>query len=63
VFHVANRLEDVDVGEAYDATPGSEQPVVYMNEAGERNIATLPLLTATFVRPVRPVAVAPSAGV
>jgi hypothetical protein len=27
------------------------------------NIATLPLLTATFVRPVHPVAVAPSAGV
>jgi len=40
-FHVTNSFEGVDFGETYDAAPGSEQPVVYSNEAGERSLAIM----------------------
>jgi len=40
-FHVKNSLEGVDFGETYDAAPGSEQPVMNLNDAGERSLAIM----------------------
>ncbi|HEY5211554.1 MAG TPA: hypothetical protein VIJ38_00870 [Acidobacteriaceae bacterium] len=42
---------------------GTRIKLVVQAQSQPDNIATLPLLTATFVRPVRPVAVAPQLGV
>ena len=41
---------------------GTRIKLVIQAQSQPDNIATLPLLTATFVRPVHPVVVAPSAG-
>jgi SOS response associated peptidase (SRAP) len=40
-FQVKNSLEGVDFSETYDAAPGSEQPVLYLNDAGERSLAIM----------------------
>jgi putative SOS response-associated peptidase YedK len=40
-FHVTSSLEDLDFGETFDATPGSVQPVVYLSEAGERELGIM----------------------
>ena len=42
---------------------GTRIKLVVQAQSQPDNIASIPLLTATFVRPVHPVAVAPSAGV
>jgi hypothetical protein len=42
---------------------GTRLKLVVKAQSQPDNIASIPLLTATFVRPVRPVAVAPFAGV
>src|SRR5260370_30077378 len=42
---------------------GTRIKLVVQAQSQPDNIAIIPLLTATFVRPVHPVAVAPSAGV
>jgi hypothetical protein len=38
-FHVRTSLEEVDFEETFDAAPGSVQPVVMMNDEGERDLA------------------------
>jgi putative SOS response-associated peptidase YedK len=40
-FHVTSSLEDLDFGETFDAAPGSVQPVVYLSEAGERELGIM----------------------
>ena len=40
-FHVNGSLEEVDFEEAFDAAPGSIQPVVRANEAGERDLTLM----------------------
>jgi putative SOS response-associated peptidase YedK len=40
-FHVKGSLEDVDFGETFDAAPGSNQPVVYLSDDGERELGLL----------------------
>jgi putative SOS response-associated peptidase YedK len=40
-FHVRTSLEDVDFEETFDAAPGSVQPVVVMNDEGERDLGLM----------------------
>jgi putative SOS response-associated peptidase YedK len=40
-FHVKAGLDEVDFGKGFDCAPGSEQPVVYINEDGERAIGIM----------------------
>jgi putative SOS response-associated peptidase YedK len=40
-FHVSGSLEGVDFGEDDDARPGSVQPVVKMNDDGERDLSIM----------------------
>jgi len=35
-FHVKGGLDEVNFGEDFDCAPGSIQPVVWMNEEGDR---------------------------
>ena len=50
VFHVKGGLDEVDFGGEFDCAPGSIQPVVWMNEEGER---TLGLMRWGFKLPKR----------
>src|ERR1700737_571440 len=49
-FHVKGGFYEVDFGEEFDCAPGSIQPVVWMNEEGER---TLGLMRWGFKLPKR----------
>ena len=40
-FHVRTSLEEVDFEETFDAAPGSVQPVVVMNDEGERDLSLM----------------------
>ena len=40
-FHVKGGLDEVDFGEDLDCAPGSIQPVVWMNEEGERTLGLM----------------------
>ncbi len=40
-FHVKGGLDEVDFGEDFDCAPGSIQPVVWMNEEGERALGLM----------------------
>ena len=40
-FHVKGGLDEVDFGEEFDCAPGSIQPVVWMNDEGERALGLM----------------------